>query len=585
MSVTFLTNEDRTELEGLIEELKNNSPDGTVTDEQIADAVEDYFTEHPIEGKSGVYTLAEGETIADAPADADVVIDPYADPEIPEGGNGTDCVVELDTTLSESGKAADAKAVGDAFDFTTIAVGNNLLDISKVTPNKNIHPSTGAIIDSSNNSITDYIYVPGGTTISFFSMYGAYTPKQVNFARICSYDATDTVVDVAVNVPAYTLPKTAVKFRASMSKAHLLESSNSMIVKGTPTEVEYEPYREQKVSGIKVLSANVLGSERWEEGVQKSRYYFRKVDAVCDRYSNGVDKIPNIWHGSGTPVSSVYDLYDALVNAHPDYVTKTQIGTTDDDDVLPIYRYDFTPKIPQDSQTKLCKIMYCSGTHGGEISSIIVGAQFFKDLCENWRTQDLLRTLRFNCHFIVIPLVNPYGFVHNTKQNENGVNLNRNFTNGWVLVEDELDYSGNAAASETITKTIEQIISDEKPDFGLDHHIYNSFTGSGKAGYLVGCVKRPADVSCSDMLGVWANSKVMRDNTLVNDFSKNHYQLLNRQTDFGGYLYGAFPNGFCFETMTGWGDDEMEAVYDSQKFNAEVLGGIFYSAFVGYHTY
>lgn len=86
MSVTFLTNEDRTELEGLIEELKNNGPDGTVTDEQIADAVEDYFTEHPIEGKSGVYTLSEGETIDDAPSDADVVIDPYAEPEIPEGG-------------------------------------------------------------------------------------------------------------------------------------------------------------------------------------------------------------------------------------------------------------------------------------------------------------------------------------------------------------------------------------------------------------------------------------------------------------------------------------------------------------------
>lgn len=31
----------------------------------------------------GVYTLAEGETVEDAPADADVVIDPYAEPEIP----------------------------------------------------------------------------------------------------------------------------------------------------------------------------------------------------------------------------------------------------------------------------------------------------------------------------------------------------------------------------------------------------------------------------------------------------------------------------------------------------------------------
>lgn len=52
---------------------------GTVSDEQIADAVEDYFAEHPIESPDS-------------------------------GGN-----VELDTTLTQSGKAADAKAVGGVF--------------------------------------------------------------------------------------------------------------------------------------------------------------------------------------------------------------------------------------------------------------------------------------------------------------------------------------------------------------------------------------------------------------------------------------------------------------------------------------
>lgn len=50
MRVTFLTDKDRKELERKIEEA---SESGSVSDEQIADAVEDYFEENPIEGATG----------------------------------------------------------------------------------------------------------------------------------------------------------------------------------------------------------------------------------------------------------------------------------------------------------------------------------------------------------------------------------------------------------------------------------------------------------------------------------------------------------------------------------------------------
>lgn len=57
---------------------------GSVSEEQIIAALESYLEDHPIEGGSGVYVLAEGETIEDVPADADVVIDPNGTPtEIP----------------------------------------------------------------------------------------------------------------------------------------------------------------------------------------------------------------------------------------------------------------------------------------------------------------------------------------------------------------------------------------------------------------------------------------------------------------------------------------------------------------------
>lgn len=60
---------------------------------------------NPVETE--IYVLAEGETLADAPEEAEVVIDPNAEDE-DDGG------VEIDDTLTQEGKAADAKAVGDA---------------------------------------------------------------------------------------------------------------------------------------------------------------------------------------------------------------------------------------------------------------------------------------------------------------------------------------------------------------------------------------------------------------------------------------------------------------------------------------
>ena len=84
--------------------VKNPIEGGTITDEQIAQAVEDYFAEHPIESPkvdlTGVVKSVNGNT-PDENGNVEITI-----PD--SGGN-----VELDTTLTQSGKAADAKAVGD----------------------------------------------------------------------------------------------------------------------------------------------------------------------------------------------------------------------------------------------------------------------------------------------------------------------------------------------------------------------------------------------------------------------------------------------------------------------------------------
>lgn len=329
-------------------------------------------------------------------------------------------------------------------------------------------------------------------------------------------------------------------------------------------------------------------------GTTNDTYRFSKVDSVCDRYSNqaGTVALPKDKDGRYIdPVNNIYALYDSLVKAYPEYVTKTLMGTVlPDTEALPIYRYDFKPPVLQGSKMgDVCKILYCSGTHGGEIPPVLQGYRFFKDLCDNWRNQELLHDLRFNCHFTVIPLVNPYGIKHDQKTNENGVNLNRNFTKDWIYVADDgttaSTYSGESPASELATQLIEAMIANERFDFGLDHHTFDTFANAGHAGYFVANdAARPQDGAFADMVGTWISAKVVTNNPRVTDLSKSYFKT-TAGSRFNGYMYGAFPAGYCIETVFSWGDAAMEKAYECQKFGAEVLGAIFHSAFVGYHTY
>lgn len=515
-------------------------------------------------------------------------------------------IAETDKTLTKEDKAADAKAVGDTFAFADVK-GVNLLDMSKITLNKNFHPTTKEIIDSSSYFISDYIFLSGDTLVSLKGSAGddKFLPAPARYW--VAYDENDIAIDMVQTQDTYVVPKNAVKIRVSINNAYLNENNGYvMLFIGKDNNTPYKPYDKAKtrVSNISIYRENVYGAN-WDE-IDKNKYNFRKVDVVCDTYSNNMNdfEYANL---SKNSVDTVYSKYDELVETYPDYVTKTLLGTVNpDSDSLPIYRYDFIPKLPHDSTLEhLCKFLYCSGTHGVEQLPLWVGQRFFKDLCENWRTQDLLRVLRFNCQFTVIPLVNPYGFVYSTRTNENGVDLNRNFTKGWnndsALEVGHHNYPGTGAASELSTQLIENMIANEHFDFGLDHHTYNSYLGSDdekgkkKSGYFVSCRQRPEDVSFSDMMGIWMNAKTLKDNTLITDFSTSHFQTIS-MLNFGGYMFGAFPNGFCFENMAKWGyadeidetgvtGPQMEDKYSSQKFSTETIGAIFYSAFVGYHTY
>ena len=170
-------------------------------------------------------------------------------------------------------------------------------------------------------------------------------------------------------------------------------------------------------------------------------------------------------------IEEVYTIYDNLVTNYPDYVKKTLAYNVGG---LPAYRYDFTPPKPyRYPNYQLPKIYYQSGIHGHEKRAAMGGAAFFKELCELWKSSDLLSMLRWNFAFTVIPVVNPTGFNLNQRKNANGVDLNRNFPNGWTLETDtsSTNYGGTAPLSEVESQYVDNVLRTEKDIlFVIDQH-------------------------------------------------------------------------------------------------------------------
>lgn len=195
---------------------------------------------------------------------------------------------------------------------------------------------------------------------------------------------------------------------------------------------------------------------------------------VVDSGSVFRTKTDYIGVNSSQNIQDVYSIYDNLVSSNQGYITKEQIGA--DNVNNPIFAYKFTHKNSSNFNNK--KILVIGGTHGFECASIFATASFFKNLCENWSTDDALRTLRFNVDFIVIPVLNPYGFINNKRKNENEVDLNRNYGYAWedadVVDISSPYYKGTSPFSEKQSQLIRDLVETEKNNLAFVVDVHNN---------------------------------------------------------------------------------------------------------------
>lgn len=189
-----------------------------------------------------------------------------------------------------------------------------------------------------------------------------------------------------------------------------------------------------------------------------------------------------------TKVQHIYDKYEELRSAHPDYIKRTYLGF-DQSGTYPIYEYQFMPSLLatpyldatsniQKIGSTLAKIIFIAGNHGQERNAIFATYYFLQDLCKNWETNKSLEYLRHNVEIKVIPIANPWSVENGAgRKNSRGVDINRNFDYGWVLGDDPSDptYGGPAPFSEIESVYIKEFMERNKDAvFYGDFHNHSS---------------------------------------------------------------------------------------------------------------
>ena len=143
-------------------------------------------------------------------------------------------------------------------------------------------------------------------------------------------------------------------------------------------------------------------------------------------------------------VGRLYAQYDA-VTAPGVTVTKTVLGR-DATDTFDIYTYKVGLT---DNTTEKPIVLIIVGEHGDELNSAMVGLYAYKEVV----TGALQKYLPF-VDFVFIPLMNPWGYENNSRNNSNDVNLNRDFPAEWAYSTVQHNKTDNYSLSQPETVLI-----------------------------------------------------------------------------------------------------------------------------------
>lgn len=339
---------------------------------------------------------------------------------------------------------------------SVVRSGNNTFNLFNgvVVEKTTINADTGLETENADFRTSEYIPVMPS------AFYTAYKWNSVAFYK---KDYTFHSRQYCVSEPIVKIPDGCYYVRLSTS----ITKRDQMFLRGAFDGIYYSPYKE-------TIPADMVDRQIWKD----ETYFYDKMVG----YFNAPEQEAFNPTASERTVESIYGIYDELMAAYPNYITKTDLGL-DQMGRYHIYRYDFkpeSPRVPELDAVKnkhLPKIIIFSGVHGLERWSIYAVAQLMKLICTNPDNDPILEYYRQGIEFIVVPLVNPWGYVEGTRWNSRGVNINRNLSSGWKVSGSEaftIDYEGPNAFSEAESSIVKKLLEENLDAFAvIDAHTHD----------------------------------------------------------------------------------------------------------------
>ena len=370
------------------------------------------------------------------------------------------------------------------FETSTNLFNKNFIEIGvNITP-------TGDIIQNNQYHLSDYFIIKPDVKYTVTQIQRiAYFDENKNFIRAHEFIAYDTVDTTPNTSPSHAKYARVNVYRYRLDTAQINEGETLLPydIGGTRLKGGYLPKKAvnqdhlENITLVEETSGENLTFDYDNMTLKRTKENRQVIDVDINKTFNKNVVFPdNSTVIRNSKSSDIYAMYDALMVKYPTYITKALLGYDTSPDAFPIYRYDFKPIHPDGGENlKVGKHILLSGTHP-ELSSVWTLYNTMENICDHWIDDELLEALRFNFHFIVIPVVSPWAYDNSSRTNHNGVDMARNFPSGWVQgTFGTPTYGGTSPLSEKEAQYINQLMLDNLDTLSVvDFHSFQGAVGS-----------------------------------------------------------------------------------------------------------
>lgn len=362
------------------------------------------------------------------------------------GGVYNSAAVDVDTTLSISGKPADAKATGDKITDLTTALDYTTTR-TDITPEKEHGGFSGNVGEEITFNTTtqweriSFISEPDTTYIITFSTRANISTRYY----IYTVNNNNIILNQYANVNTYSerqILTVELSFDPSVTVWVLSEYTKTLKVEKLTSS-----------SAIEILQSDVATLEQavFPETSDYDKGPYNTIKEDFADYYIGLNTDYTAFNAN-TTYAEVITAFDALMALDTAHITKTALGTasgTDaNSDPYTIYEYEFAPYTYSGALTlaKNPLILLDAGIHGFEKNSVYGLYYFLHDIVTKYADNPVLTAIHNNVKIKIIPVSNPHGFDNDRYYNANNVNINRNFgTSDWTsIIDSQTSNSGLA---------------------------------------------------------------------------------------------------------------------------------------------